>query len=94
MIKHYLCPDTPLQSYSITVLIHSNAEWPCEGIKHAEAKQKSTKWDQEGSAEIYADMIIYTIGPATLVPTMRHHKLTTTIVTSLTLSNFWYLILS
>ena len=36
----------------------------------------------------YADMIIYTIGPATLVPTMCHCKLPKAIVTSLTLSNF------
>jgi len=34
------------------------------------------------------------IGPATLVPTMWHHKLPTTIVISVTFSNFWCLILS
>jgi len=36
----------------------------------------------------YADLIIYAIGPARLVPTMRHRKCPTTVVTSLTLSSF------
>jgi len=35
----------------------------------------------------YADMTIYAIGPATLMPKMCHHKLPTIIVTSLALSN-------
>jgi len=38
--------------------------------------------------KIYADMIIYAIDPARLVPTMCHYKLPTAIVTSLIFSNF------
>jgi len=43
---------------------------------------------------MYADMTIYAIDPATLGTKMCHHKLPTTIVPLLTLSNVWYIIFS
>ena len=55
---------------------------------------KNYKRDQEGGAESYADMTIYAIDPAGTVSTMCSHKLPTTIVTFLILSNLWYLIAS
>ena len=42
---------------------------------------KSYKQDQ------YTDLTIYAIDPARLVPKMCHHKLPTTVVTLLTLSD-------
>jgi len=48
---------------------------------------KSYKQDQEGRVEHYADMKIYTVDQARLVPKMCPHKLPTTLVKSLTLSN-------
>jgi len=58
-------------------------------------KPKGNKWDQEGSAEklCWHDNLHYR-PRYRLVPTMCHRKLPTTIVTSLTLSKFRYLILS
>ena len=45
---------------------------------------------REEGLKSYADMTIYAIGPAGLVPTMCHHKLPAAIVTSLTLSMLFY----
>ena len=73
-----------------------NREQPWEGIKHAEDKNKEQQLRDTRKEVLkrYADMTIFAIGPARLVPTMCHHKLPTTIVILPTLINFWYLILS
>ena len=47
---------------------------------------KSYKRDQEEGLKSYADMTMYTIDPARLVPIRCHHKLPAAIVTSLTLA--------
>ena len=49
--------------------------------------QRATNKTRKKALRSYADMTIYAIGPARLVPKMCHHKLPTTIVTSLALSN-------
>ena len=51
-------------------------------------KPKSTNETRKEGLKKYADMTIYALDPARLVPTMCHHKLPTTIVTSLILSNY------
>jgi len=53
--------------------------------------QRNTNEIRKEGLKVYADMTIYAIDPARLVPKMCHHNLPTTIVTSLTL---WYIILS
>jgi len=50
--------------------------------------QRAASETRKEVLKIYADMIIYAIGPARLVATMCHHKLPTTSVTLLTLSNY------
>jgi len=63
-----------------------------ESIKHTERQsQRVTNKIRKEGLKIYADMTIYAIDPARLVPKMCHHNLPTIILTSLTL---WYIILS
>ena len=64
-----------------------NGNDPEKLSKMQKTNPKNCKWDQEGRAEIYADITIYATDPARLVSKICHHKLHTTIATSLTLSN-------
>ena len=46
---------------------------PLEGMKHTEDKnQRATNETRKEGLKSYADMRIYAIGPAKLVPTMCH----------------------
>ena len=60
-----------------------NRERPWEGIKHTEDKPKElqTRPCRKEGLKSSADMTIYAIDPARLVPTMCHYKLPTTIAT-------------
>jgi len=73
------------------VLIGSS---PWEGIKHAKdkAKQQQTRPGRKDWKVMLTWQSM--LDPARLAPTMCHHKLPTAIVTLLTLSRFWHLILS
>ena len=51
-----------------------NGNDPEKLSKMRKTNPKSNKWDQEGRAEIYADITIYATDPARLVPKMCHHK--------------------
>ena len=62
-----------------------NGEQPWERIKHA--NQRAANWTRKKGLKIYADKANCAIDPARLVPTICHHKLPTTVTTSLTLSN-------
>jgi len=55
---------------------------------------KATNKTRKEGLTRYADMTIHAIDPAGAVSTMCPHKLPTTIVTFLILSNLWYLIAS
>ena len=61
---------------------------PAKVLNMLKQNQRAASETRKEVLKIYADMLIYALGPAKLVPTMCHHKLTTAIVTSLTLSNF------
>jgi len=58
-----------------------------ENVSNMQTKEQQITLGKKG-LKIYADMIICATDSARLVPTICHHKLPTTAMTSLTLSNF------